>query len=138
MPTPDLDVANHLASTTAPDLGTVGTDIFRGAVRPADPPRVPHAAIFCLATGGPAPAPYLAGSSRESFYRVNVQVRVRGNVGGFGAGQAVALQVRDKLHLASLTGYVRCSVEGAHPIYLGRDDTDHDEWSVNASLWFKT
>lgn len=139
MPTPDIDVANHLAAAVpAPDLGIVGTDIFRGPVRPAKVGFVPHAAIFVLATGGPAPSPYfsVAGVS-ASFYKVSVQVRVRSNVEKFGDAQTKALQVRDKLHLANIAGYVACKVLQSEPIYLGQDDLEHHEFSVNATLWFK-
>lgn len=139
MPTPDLDVADHLAAAVpAPDLGTVGVDIFRGPVRPAVAGHVPHAAIFVLATGGPAPEPYFrVGASSASFYKVSVQVRVRGNVEKFLDAQTKALQVRDKLHLAEIAGYVAVKVLQSEPIYLGQDDLEHHEFSVNATLWFK-
>ena len=139
MPTPDLDVATLLAAAApAPSLGTLNTDIFRGPVRPATPPSVPHACLFVLMTGGPPPQPYFrVGAGSASFYQVNVQVRVRASVEKFGDGQAKAVQVRDKLHLATLAGYVACKVLHSEPLYLGKDDTEHDEWSINATLWFK-
>ena len=134
MPTPDLDVANLLATA---GFGTVGTTIFRGQVRPPKAP-IPHAALFVLASGGSNPEPYFSVSgSSASFYRCNVQVRVRGEVEGFGAAQTKAVAVRTALHLATLAGYVRCAVNQSLPYYLGMDDTEHPEFSVNATLWFK-
>jgi hypothetical protein len=107
-------------------------------VRPARPPTVPHAALFVLATGGPAPDLYFrVGAGSASFYRVNVQVRVRSEVEKFGDAQTKAVQVRDKLHLAELAGYVACKVLSSEPLYLGQDDTEHHEFSVNVTLWFK-
>jgi len=141
MPESDLDVATLLAAAApAPSLGVfnaAGATIFRGPVRPASNV-VPHAAVFVLATGGPPPQPYFrVGAGSASFYQVNVQVRVRSEPEKFGAGQTKALQVRDKLHLATIAGYVACKVLNSEPLYLGKDDTEHDEWSVNATLWFK-
>jgi len=62
---------------------------------------------------------------------------VRGAAEKFLDGQTVAVAVRDALHLATLAGYVRCAVQQAQPFFLGMDDTEHPEWSVNAVLWFK-
>lgn len=139
MPTPDLDVATRLAAASpAPDLGALGTNIFQGPVRPPVAGLIPHAAIFVLATGGPSPDPYFSvGGASASFFRVGVQVRIRSAVDAFATGQTTALNVRAKLHLANLTGYVACRVRESHPLYLGTDDTEHHEFSVNVELWFK-
>ena len=136
---PDLDVANYLAAASpSPSLGAVGVNIFRGPVRPAAPPSVPHQSVFVFSTGGPPPVPYfVVGGDNANFYRANVQVRVRSTAETFSSGQTLALQVRDKLHLADLVGYVSCKVLNSTPMYLGQDDTEHHEFSVNATVWFK-
>jgi hypothetical protein len=117
---PDDAVAQLLAAIApGPSLGTLAVDIFRGPVLPANPPIVPHQAIFCLANGQAQPDAYLAGGSNESFYRVGVQVRVRSAPKKYLVGQQLAVQVRNKLHLARLAGYVRCSADASHPLYMG-------------------
>ena len=136
---PSAAVAALLASVApGPSLGVVGVSIFTGPVRPAAPPAIPHQAIFCLLTGGPPPSPYFQnGGTSASFYRATVQVRIRGPQDQFRLGELLALQVRDKLHLAQLSGFVRCAANGSAPLYLGLDDTEHHEWSVNVTIWFK-
>lgn len=124
-------------------VATLGTNMFRGAVRPADVAGlVPHAALFVLTTGGPPPSPYFAqgGSPTNlNIYQSNVQVRVRCNVDDFGDGQATAQAVQDKLHLAALdlTGLISCKSLSSSPMYLGRDDLEHAEWSVNVTVWWE-
>jgi hypothetical protein len=136
---PDKAIADLLAAIApGPSLGTVTVDIFRGPVLPASPSIVPHQAIFCLASGGPKPDPYFkVAGVNASFYRVGVQIRVRSAPGKMLVGQQLAVQVRNKVHLARIAGYDQCSADSSHPIYLGKDDTEHHEWSVNCALWFK-
>jgi hypothetical protein len=141
---PDKDVVAFLAA----NLGTVGgvawtnagagANIFTGPVRPTASPSgsglgVPAAAIFVLASGGPAPDPYL-GSPASSSYAPRVQVRVRGNPGDNANALLVARTVRDKLHRAAISGYVSSLVQNAEPIYLAQDDAGSHEWSINFIL----
>ena len=51
--------------------------------------------------------------------------------------ELVAHLQREQLHLAQLSGFVRCAANGSAPLYLGLDDTEHHEWSVNVTIWFK-
>lgn len=137
---PDEAVANYLA---AHGFGTIGTDLFRGGVRPADPGAgIPHAAIFVLATGGPPPDPFLpANGSQTSLYQSNVQVRVRGDSDDMAATTVQAQAVLDALHLAVLTmtsaNFIACKSLSASPLPMGRDLTEHPEYSVNVTVWFE-
>jgi len=138
---PDDAIAAYIASSSpGPSLGTLGATIFTGPVRPPAPPEVPHAGIFVLSTGGPPPDDYFAWNvGQPSIYRGNVQVRVRSNADDYTDGLATARAVRNKLHLATLdlTGQVGCRATNAEPIYLGRDDTEHHEFSVNFTVWWE-
>jgi hypothetical protein len=131
-------VANLLAGA---GLGlTLAGNLFRGPVRPPNPPLVPHASVFVLTTGGPPPDPYLqSAAGQPSIYRSNVQVRVRSDVGAFSAAQTLAEAIKNKLHLATLdlSGVLACFAMESAPIYLGRDDTEHHEFSLNASVWWE-
>jgi len=132
--TPDVDVATYLA---AQGFGTIGTDLFHCAPKPPGG-GIPDACIFVLDSGGPAPDPYFrVGGASASFYRVGVQVRVRAAVGQSAAGKERARDVLTALHLAAIAGYTAVHAQTSAPLYLGRDDTEHDEWSVNCSVWFK-
>jgi hypothetical protein len=126
---PDLAVATILQTK---GVGTVGTTIFRGPVRPVGA-GIPHKAAFCLATGGPAPLTHDAGNAGPDILRASVQVRIRGNVGDYANGVAFARAVWFALQRATYTGYMSVICQESEPIYLGRDDTEHDEWSVNVA-----
>lgn len=118
-------------------LGVVGTNIFKGPVRPPGG-GIPQAAIFALSSGGPAPDPYFSfGGRSASFYRSNVQVRIRGDVQKYEVSKATAEEVLAALHLADLPGCIACKAQSPRPIYIGLDDTEHPEFSVNVSVWFK-
>jgi hypothetical protein len=124
---PDLAVATILQTA---GVGTLGSTIFRGPVRPVGA-GVPHKAAFCLATGGPAPESQCAANVGPDILRATVQVRVRGNVGDYGGGVGFARQIWTALQRATYSGYMGIVCRESEPVYLGRDDTEHDEWSVN-------
>lgn len=134
MPTPadEAVAARIVAVLTAPWV--VGANVFTGPVRP-EGHGIPHAVIFCLASGGPSPTPYLGGSTAPSFRAPRVQVRVRSNPGEYAVGVALARSVAAALDKAELAGYVACQLQQAEPIYLGMDDLEHHEWSINVALW---
>lgn len=113
---------------------TFGTNLFQGPVR--DPSvTVPHQSVFCLSTGGPAPLLHSQGGAGPDIKRASVQVRVRSNVGDFAAGQALARSVWSALQRAVFAGYMNIVCRESEPVYLGQDDTEHHEWSVNVETW---
>lgn len=63
--------------------------------------------------------------------RASVQVRVRSNVNDFAGGQQKARAVWSALQRAVLAGYMSITARESEPVYLGQDDTEHHEWSVN-------
>lgn len=130
---PDTIIAEQLVSVLGSPWA-LGTNLFTGPVRPAQN-AIPHQAIFCLDTGGPAPLPYLGGSSAPNYSRPHVQVRVRSVPGDFAGGLDLARNVAAALNKASLTGYAACLLQQSTPNYLGMDAADHHEWSVNVELW---
>ncbi len=129
---PDAIVATRLAA----ELGSpwvVGTNVFRGPMRPVGT-GVPELALFALATGGPAPEPYLGGADAGDLSRKAVQVTVRGTPRSRAAAATLARAVRDALHKAPLTGYVECLAQQSEPNYVHQDEGDRSIFTVNVLL----
>ena len=129
---PDKATADFL---TAAAIGlTLGTNLFRGPIRPSissTGTSIPHEAVFCLTTGGPAPREFIQGNTGPDMKFANVQVRVRSNVGSFGSGQTLAATVWTTLQRAVFTDYMSVTLRESEPVYLGQDDTEHHEWTMN-------
>lgn len=119
------EVADYLASSTAPDLGAVGTDIFNEEL-PASPDN-------CIAVFG-LPGQVI-GDQREvaslTFPRFQVIVRNK----DFALGAAKLADIRSKLHGlygVDIGSYrvLRCHAEQeGGPI--GSDDQNRFEFSIN-------
>ena len=131
MSEPDIAVAQTIDAVATSPLSayTLGTNLFAGPVRPVSTV-IPHRAIFVLTYGGPAPLDKFSG---VSIQRHSVQVMIRGNADAFSVAQADAKACRDSLHLATITGYMRCAA--IQPVYLGLDDNEHPLFSLNLELW---
>ena len=110
---------------------TVGANLFRGPVRPQSA-TIPHKAVFCLTTGGPAPLTHDIKNGGPDIKRGAVQVRVRSDVGKFEAGQLLATNAWNALQRAEAPGYMSITCRESAPVYLGLDDTEHHEWTINA------
>lgn len=126
-PPPDSAVASLLVTA---GQGVLGSTLFLGPVRPPSA-GVPHKAIFCLATGGASPLTHSMNNAGPDIKRASVQVRVRSNVNDFSGGQTVARAVWSALQRAVFAGYMSITCRESEPVYLGQDDTEHHEWSVN-------
>ena len=124
------DVAAQLQTA---GVGTVGTNIFRGGMRPPSG-AIPHACIFVLPSGGSGPFPFLEGPTGNDYFRPRVQVLIRGNVGAYIATQTTAQSVFDAIHKSSITGFFQCLASNPEPLYLGLDDSEHPMFSVNFEL----
>jgi hypothetical protein len=129
--TPDAAVATHLAASGL--LLVVGTNLFRGPVRPVST-GVPAKAAFVLATGGPGPVPFIDAAVNGDTYYFDVQVRIRGEREAFATTRTLARGVRNALHRASISGYLSALVTESEPAYLGPDDSERPEFSVNVRL----
>lgn len=131
MPVTDQDIAARLQ---AAGVGTVGTDIFEGAIR-APSTVIPHAALFVTPTGGVAPLPFLDNGT-TSYYRPSVQIIIRGNVGAYRTTRATAASALAAVHLSTVSGYFQVLARNSEPLYLGLDDTEHPIFSVNVELFY--
>jgi hypothetical protein len=136
---PGLDVATYLAADATLSLA-LGTTVFNGPVRPTSA-QVPERAVFCLASGGPAPQPYLDGGA-EAERIVAVQIRVRGAPGDWDGARTLAVGCRDRMHQKAATiarsiggTYLDSLVREDQPLYLGTDSQGCHEFSVNVELW---
>lgn len=141
MPTlaPDAAIAADLATAlnAGGDPWAVGTNIFTGPVR-GEGNGIPVRAVFVRESGGPAPMPYLGGRTADSFFEINVQVRLRAaptTDDGFSAGRTLARRISAALNKADISGYMACQLMQATPNYLGLDPQGRHEWSVNVKLW---
>ena len=129
--TPDAAVATHLA---AAGLGlTVGTNLFRGPVRPVSA-GVPAKAVFVLVTGGPGPVPYLDAAVHGDTWQFDVQVRIRGDRESFATTRTLARAIRNALHRADISGYLSALSIESEPTYMGFDGSERPEFSTNVRL----
>ena len=128
---PEVDLVDHLA--TALTL-VAGTSIFDSPVR-ASGNGVAEKAIFVAPSGGPAPQA-LAGQSL-AFRRSFLQVRVRGDQQDYAGGLAFARSARDATQYAAIAGYTDVRIQETEPIYIGQDDQDRHEWTINVEMSFK-
>jgi hypothetical protein len=127
--TPDTDVADVLATLST---WTKGTNLFMGPERAPDV-NIPHLACFVLATGGAGPMPYADGTTTNLRYSM-VQVTVRSAVRGFAAGQTLAREIRDKMHITPPTGYLECRTVQTEPVYVGETEEGSHLFTVNLEL----
>lgn len=141
---PAHDLATFLAGVLAlpsPPGGSqtftyaAGGNMVMGSERAKDE-TMPNLAVFVLQTGGPPPQPFL-DSAGVSWKLVRVQVKVRSQVDDQITGQAIAVALSQKAHLATIAGYVQCLVQEAVPNYLGADERGLCRWSFNVEMQFK-
>lgn len=132
MGTPDADIAARL--DTALGSLTLGVNLFRGKEQPYSSTGIPHQAVFCLATGGPAPEAYLFGGTGVELRYPAVQILVRSNPRDFAGGQALVRTIRDAVHHATIAGYVEVRVAETEPNYVREDDEGHHAWTINVEL----
>jgi hypothetical protein len=118
---PSLVVRNRLNGSSS--LVT-DTNLFAGPIRPS-----PLAGVWCLATGGLAPEPFLGVD--KDFRQKTVQVRVRSNPGDFAGGETLAVACFERLHKHIPSGWIDLLVREPWPTYIGQDANECHEWSLN-------
>ena len=137
MPQPDLDIATHLGASIGSLI--LGTNVFAGPVRPwsntADADGgIPPESVFCLQRGGRADEVFHEGAS-PSFRHLaypTVQIIVRTDA-SFQVGQSLAEQIFEVINHKPSAGYVEWAMTTSAPLYLGKEDDQHHEWSMNVS-----
>ena len=96
---------------------------------------IPNKAVFIMQHGGAAPHGYMDGGDTD-YRRVRVQVQVRSETDDYAGGKSLAESVLAALHRAHFgsPGYVRVTVDTSAPLYWGRGEKEHHDWSVNATI----
>ena len=116
--------------------GTLGSTIFYGpesvVAASGDKFGSPAECIFVMDAGGPAPAPFLDGSTSE--WEEVVQIIKRGPHNEWEATKADALEMMHSLQRYALTGYYFCLVTQPNPTYLGQTDTGLHRFSFNVRV----
>lgn len=117
------------------DTRSLSATVYCGPVRVAQPPIIPHRAVFVLQSGGYQPTPYMDGT-QTAWRTIRLQVRIRGEPNDYKTTRDLAATVWSSMQQpSSLTGsYVRVTCDQSAPFYLGKDDLQCDEYSVNATL----
>jgi len=112
---------------------TVGTDLFRGVVRPRDTVTgMPVNAVFCRATNSGAPSGTL--SDQDILRSATVQVWVR--YATYDAGDAQAQNIYDYLGANTPDGYLNLALTTSNPFFIGQDRSGFYEWTMNAELLY--
>lgn len=120
------DVRAHILASVSAASGRT----FCGLMRDPDS-LFPHRAVTVLQTGGDAPNGFMDGLGTD-YRRLRFQVRVRSDVGDYQSGRTLAESIWQSLQRANLTtSYVKCVMVNSAPLFWGRDDKDHYEWSLN-------
>lgn len=131
--------ADAVTAMTGQTLGGValvsGTNLFSSGMRPDDYVTAP--AVFCLTTGGAGPIAYLNGN-RAGMQRAALQTIIRGGVGDFSGGETLARAVYAALHLLTPSGYVLFSARESAPVYLGDDEKNRGQWTINLECLYET
>jgi len=127
----EVDVTAYLNTE---GVGTLGTNLFQGPVRP-NSQYVPANALFVLGGGGPPAQRYLSGGAQIENRYPSVQITVR-NI-DYNTGKTKAEEVHNALQAAKISGYWDCKVEQSAPLYLGTVD-DNYRWTVNCTLAKRT
>jgi len=131
MASPQLDIATYIATNIA--ALTLGTNCFASSVAVAGE-GIPDKAAFVTGTGGFPTITYRDGGNKTGLKRPSVQIWVRSDVEDLSGGLTLVRSVHDAIDMASITGYIEARATTSEPIYLGRDDANHHEWSINVNL----
>jgi hypothetical protein len=119
------------------DSRSLGSTVFMGPVRPADPPAIPRRVVFVLETGGIRPEAFMDGAN-TTYRRFGVQIRVRGEPNDYQTTRDLAKSVWTNMNLATTSGhtgsYIEIRCDQSNPLYMGRDAYQCDEYSINVTL----
>lgn len=123
----ELAMHTHLQATFASER------VFIGGRRVAEPPLIPHRAIFVNATGGPPPRGYMDGGARTVWKASRIQIIVRGNPREYASTKTLADAVWSACWAAPVEDFhVRC--EQSEPVSWGRDSVECNEFSIHVRM----
>lgn len=123
------------------DSLSVGNNLFRGPVRPPSKGKIPSEAVFALDTSGLEPQYCIGDKTGQALLFTFVQVRVRGCPNDYSGGRDLADKVLTSFHdypKNPIEGLMNIQPRESSPIYLGQDDTEHHEWSMNLEVLVDT
>lgn len=130
---PKDPVADTIDQIAIGGYGTVGTDLFRGVVRPRDTVTgMPVNAVFCRATSSGAPSGTF--SDQDILRSATVQVWVR--YATYDAGDLRTQKIYDYLAENTPEGYLNLAMNTSNPFFIGQDRSGFYEWSINAELLY--
>lgn len=119
--------------------GVSSNNVFVGPVRKASAsPAVPVRSVFILETTGYQPHEYLGGG-QNTYKFSEVQIRIRGNPNDYLNTRTLANAVWLKCQRVSVSSlgsttsaaYVRIVNLQSGPMYLGVDELERDEFTIN-------
>ena len=124
----DIALATHLGDDVA--ALTLGASVFYA---PVSPPNdfVPDEAVFCILGGGAAPI--AKNGQADVISQPECQIRVRGAKRDYTGGLDLARLVLASVNFAPLTDYIDVRAVESEPNFLGNDDQDSPEWSINVA-----
>lgn len=139
----EIDVRTFLTGTAASQSGCSTSFTFVGPMRPAKG-GFPIEAVVIQEYGGPQPYGFLDGRT-QTYRQVDVQIRVRGAVGGYAVAKGRAERIWNALNRCSgasvssaTRSYVRIEPLTSGPQFIGEDDTECPEFTLNVRLGHMT
>lgn len=139
MANPDLDLATYIESQIA--SLTLGVNLFAGPIRSFATSSdgysgIPVDSVFCLKRPGLADEVFHEDVSPSAFRHLafpSVQIFIRSS-SSFQSGQSLADEIFQAVNHKPTAGYVEWKATTSEPLYVGKDDQQHHEWSINISM----
>lgn len=139
----EIDVRTFLTGPAISQSGCSTSFTFVGPMRPGKG-GFPLEAVTIQEYGGPQPYGFLDNRS-QTYRQVDVQVRVRGQVGGYAVAKGRADRIWNALNRCSVASfssatrtYVRIEPLNSGPQFIGEDDTECPEFTLNVRLGHMT
>ncbi len=136
---PDEAIAQYLEDKAIGIYDAANATIFLGPVRPPGTYgslTIPVKGCWILeATGGPAPD-HVFGHA-YTIRRVALQIRIRGEPLKYIESRDYAQSIYDVLLGAEPSGYFHVMTSQSGPAWIGYDDGDRPEWSINVVVTFQ-
>lgn len=138
--TVEVDVAAKLFDALAAPPYSLTTHAVRpGPVRPASVNQavtgaIPSRCVFVVPTGGFGSVAFVDGGAKGKEERPTVQVFVRSPPRDYDAGRDLAQAAYEAIDLNPPAGYFEARAFGGPPSYLGEDDQNQHQWTINVAL----